>query len=110
LQSVLSASQQDLLKAKLKQYGIDKYFYNIIGLENHYAESKIAKGKAWMVKLNLQPQEVLLIGDTIHDYDVARYIGCDFLLERESKESILSTFDLRVIEKYFPEYEQEIKK
>jgi hypothetical protein len=34
----------------------------------------------------------------------------DFLLERESKESILSTFDLRVIEKYFPEYEQEIKK
>lgn len=34
----------------------------------------------------------------------------DFLLERESKESILSTFDLRVIEKYFPEYEQEIRK
>jgi hypothetical protein len=27
-----------------------------------------------------------------------------FLLERESKESILSTFDLPVIERYFPEY------
>ncbi len=34
----------------------------------------------------------------------------DFLLERESKESILSRFDLRVISRYFPEYEQEIKK
>jgi phosphoglycolate phosphatase len=87
LQSVLSASQQDLLKAKLKQYGIDKYFYNIIGLENHYAESKIEKGKAWMAKLNLQPQEVLLIGDTIHDYDVARYIGCDCLLVADGHHS-----------------------
>ncbi len=34
----------------------------------------------------------------------------NFLLERESKESILSRFDLRIISQYFPEYEQEIKK
>ena len=32
-----------------------------------------------------------------------------FLLERESKESILSRFNLRVIKSYFPEYEREIK-
>ena len=32
-----------------------------------------------------------------------------FLLERESKESILSRFDLKVIKRYFPEYEKEIK-
>ena len=31
-----------------------------------------------------------------------------FLLKREPKESILKTFDLRVIKKYFPEYEREI--
>ena len=34
----------------------------------------------------------------------------NFLLERESKESILSRFDLRIISQYFPEYEQKIKK
>lgn len=33
----------------------------------------------------------------------------EFLLERESKESILSRFNLRVIKNYFPEYEEEIK-
>lgn len=33
-----------------------------------------------------------------------------FLLERESKESILRRFDLSVIGRYFPEYEREIKK
>jgi hypothetical protein len=31
-----------------------------------------------------------------------------FLLERESKESILRSFDLTVIGRYFPEYEREI--
>lgn len=33
-----------------------------------------------------------------------------FLLERESKESILGSFDLTVIGRYFPEYEREILK
>jgi hypothetical protein len=32
----------------------------------------------------------------------------EFLLERESKESILTRFDLSVISRYFPEYEREI--
>lgn len=31
-----------------------------------------------------------------------------FLLEREPKESILSSFDLTVIGNYFPEYEEKI--
>jgi hypothetical protein len=33
-----------------------------------------------------------------------------FLLEREPKESILRSFDLTVIGRYFPEYEREIVK
>jgi hypothetical protein len=32
----------------------------------------------------------------------------EFLLERESNTSILSHFDLPVIDKYFPEYEKTI--
>jgi hypothetical protein len=32
-----------------------------------------------------------------------------FLLEREPKEAILRQFDLSVIGRYFPEYEQELK-
>jgi hypothetical protein len=31
-----------------------------------------------------------------------------FLLEREPKESILRSFDLTLINRYFPEYEREI--
>jgi hypothetical protein len=32
----------------------------------------------------------------------------EFLLQREPKESILSRFDLPVIQRYFPDYEQTI--
>ena len=31
-----------------------------------------------------------------------------FLLEREPKEMILRTFDLQIISRYFPEYEEKI--
>ena len=34
----------------------------------------------------------------------------DFLLERESKESILSRFDVRQIGSYFPEFEDAIRR
>ncbi|HEX6208029.1 MAG TPA: hypothetical protein VF058_06665 [Actinomycetota bacterium] len=34
----------------------------------------------------------------------------EFLLEHEPKESILSTFDVSVIPRYFPEFEDEIRR
>ena len=59
---------------------------------------------------------------TIDSKDYARLAGSavkpeelirksfEFLLEREPKESILSRFDLSVISRYSPEYEEKIKK
>lgn len=37
-------------------------------------------------------------------------LSFEFLLEREAKESILTTFDLPIIEHYFPEYPRAIRK
>jgi hypothetical protein len=36
-------------------------------------------------------------------------ISFEFLLGKEPKESILSRFNLRIINNYFPEFEKEIK-
>ncbi len=47
-------------------------------------------------------------GKISHEYLIKA--SFDFLLERESNNSILSEFDLEVISQYFPEYEKEIKK
>lgn len=36
-------------------------------------------------------------------------LSIEFLLERESQSSILSEFDLKIINNYFPEFEDEVK-
>jgi hypothetical protein len=43
-----------------------------------------------------------------HPVDLVRR-SFEFLLAREPKESILLSFDLPVIGRYFPEYEREIR-
>jgi hypothetical protein len=48
-------------------------------------------------------------GDKIQPEELVRR-SFEFLLERESKESILTRFDLSVISRYFQEYEREIKR
>ena len=44
-----------------------------------------------------------------HDVQRLVYETIAFLLEREPKESILRTFDLTVVGRYFPEFESEIR-
>lgn len=48
------------------------------------------------------------IMSTIDDPQELVRASFEFLLDRESKESILSSFDLRDIETYFPEYPNKI--
>jgi hypothetical protein len=44
-----------------------------------------------------------------HDVQRLVYETIAFLLERESKESILRSFDITVVSRYFPEFESEIR-
>jgi phosphoglycolate phosphatase len=79
-QSLLSAAHQQMLDTLIQHHGIRQYFQKIIGLENHYAHSKLEAGQAWMDELQYRPHDVLLIGDTIHDYEVAQDIGSNCIL------------------------------
>ena len=78
--SILSAQHQTLLDDLTQYYNIHDYFIKIIGLDNHYAHSKVENGIQWVNRLKLNAQEVLLIGDTDHDFEVAETIGVDCLL------------------------------
>ena len=51
-----------------------------------------------------------LLTDGKFSYENLIKVSFEFLLERESNNSILSQFDLKAISHYFPEYEKEIKK
>lgn len=50
----------------------------------------------------------LTVNEKVKPYELVEK-SIEFLLERENKESILSEFDLKIINNYFPEYEDEIK-
>lgn len=79
-QSILSASKEQELNDAVNKLNISKYFIRVVGLNNHYAASKLERGKELLDDLGLNPKEVLFIGDTIHDYEVAKEIGCDCLI------------------------------
>ena len=78
--SILSASQQNLLNDLTNYYRVQKYFSYINGVNNFHANGKIDKGLKFIKKINLHPSEVILIGDTDHDFEVAQAMGIDCLL------------------------------
>ncbi len=86
-QYILSAMSEVELKRVVKEMNIDSHFYRIIGLRNNYAESKVDAGKAFINEMELKAEEVVLIGDTVHDYEVAQELGCDCILVSEGHQS-----------------------
>ncbi len=79
-QSLLSAAKQKMLEDLMKYHKLEKYFIKISGLDNHYANSKVDIGRSWINELQFEPNEILLIGDTIHDVEVADEIGTKCVL------------------------------
>ena len=79
-QSVLSAYLHENLVAILDHYNLTQYFDNIIGLDNIYAGSKTHLGLTLVEQLNLPKEEILFIGDTLHDAEVAEAMGVNCIL------------------------------
>ena len=78
--SVLSAAKQEALDAGIQYFGIHAHFLGLAGADNIYAEGKIDKGRRWIQRLDWDPEEIVLIGDTVHDYEVAQAIGTNCIL------------------------------
>ncbi len=78
VQWILSASQQSILDRMVQEYELVGYFRRVMGIHNLYGDSKIAIGRAMIELMNVPRSQILLIGDSLHDYEVARDldIGC----------------------------------
>ncbi len=76
-QHIVSASGQEILLEQVKKCGLLSYFTHILGQKDNQAESKAHLGKKLVELTGCNPQEVLFIGDTVHDYDVACESGFD---------------------------------
>jgi phosphoglycolate phosphatase len=85
-QSVLSAYSQHTLEEIIDSFNLSGFFVGLIGLDNIYAAGKVESGIKWMKELGHSHGEVMLIGDTVHDFEVAREIGADCLLIAEGHQ------------------------
>jgi len=90
-QIILSASRRDNLLAQLDEFDINKYFEAILGLSDIYAKSKIDLGLEYFTDKKIEKS--LVIGDTVHDYELAVELEADCLLiasGHQSKEVLSS--------------------
>jgi len=78
--SILSAYEQGTLDELVEHFGLTSRFINVVGLADHYAHSKLENGIKWIAKLPYKKSEILFVGDTVHDFEVAEAIGIDCIL------------------------------
>jgi len=93
-QFVLSAMKQNMLEQTLKHNRIFDFFEGVAGLNDHYAVSKIERGEQLISDFNIEKTNTWIVGDTIHDYEVAEQLGIKCLLiadGHQSEERLKST-------------------
>lgn len=109
-QSILSAMEHESLIKSLKDKGIYNYFDEVSGIDNHYAHSKLEIGQELIEKIGLPKEEFILIGDSLHDLDVANELGVECILVangHQCKERLLekSQYVLNELKDVLPFFE-----
>jgi len=79
-QSILSAYHHKTLSEVVEYYGIADFFERLSGLDNIYAGGKNSIGKKLIADLPYEKEEIILIGDTVHDKDVADELGIEVII------------------------------
>ena len=82
-QSIVSALRQDLLEADMARNGVTEFFERICGSDNLDGASKLNRARVLLRTLNdtvPSGTHFVLIGDALHDKEVADALGIDCIL------------------------------
>ena len=79
-QLVLSAYRQETLDELINHFALRQTLRRTIGVDNDRGEGKVACAQEWIAGAAADPGRVLLIGDTLHDYEVAEAVGATCVL------------------------------
>lgn len=89
-QSVISALHQFYLDLETNQYGVQPFMDHIYGVDNLDGGSKLSRARELLALLRSQPSPTpsptpvpytyVLIGDSIHDFEVANELGIGCVL------------------------------
>lgn len=86
-QTVLSASELDMLQKQLAYAGILNRFDEVLGLSHIYATSKETIGLNYLHGSGVDPAACVMLGDTLHDAEVAAALGCRCVLVARGHQS-----------------------
>jgi phosphoglycolate phosphatase len=86
-QLIISAMEHNSLMKALEEREILSYFDAVSGIDNIYAGGKIEMARAFLNRLALLPGQMIFIGDTLHDREVAQALGIDYLLVAAGHQS-----------------------
>ena len=92
-QIIISASERSFLIEQVKSFGIHKYFDGIYGLGDYLGYSKADIAKDWLSSSGVDPGSILMVGDTLHDFEVSCELGGKCVLiaaGHQSKERLLT--------------------
>lgn len=93
--SILSAYPQDELLLDVEYFGISNFFEHILGHENLYPVSKTNNGRRLLDALKIPKEKVLIVGDIVHDFEVAKELGlnCVLVSTGHNSKAVLSRCD-----------------
>ncbi|MBD5390989.1 HAD hydrolase-like protein [bacterium] len=77
---ILSASEKNNLLEQCQSFGIVSYFDAILGIDNICAESKVQIALNFMKENKIKGEDILFVGDTLHDLEVANAMSASCML------------------------------
>ena len=96
---ILSASRQDHLQLQTDQCHCTGWFDDLIGISDIYAREKLSAARVWITHQD-PDQSYVMIGDSLHDHEVAEDLGWDCILipRGHQSRSVLSQAGCPVVE------------
>jgi phosphoglycolate phosphatase len=86
-QAILSALPHELLPHAVRHHGIDHFFESISGLQDKRGDSKVQLGHEVIERLGVSGHELIMVGDSTHDAEVAASLGAACVLIARGLES-----------------------
>lgn len=79
-QVILTSSNRELIEEDTRRLGVRQYFDALLGADDFQAASKVQRGINWIKSQPYAPDTMVMIGDSLHDFEVARAMGTNCIL------------------------------
>lgn len=79
-QIILSSSATRIIQFYAKLFDVADYFEAVLGADNLLAAGKIERAVDYFAQNKIPKEETVMIGDSVHDFEVSQTLGIDCIL------------------------------